>query len=80
MGRDQRDEPIKAAMTTQLTSITITDSNGVDYAFSALTTTSPYGLATQNEATALLFVIQNLQVRMAETEAALEALKIVPEN
>lgn len=80
MSRDQRDEPVKAAMTAQLTSITIADSNGADYALSALTTSSPYGLATQNEATAFLFVVQNLQVRMAEVESALEALKVVPEN
>lgn len=81
MGRNQRDEPAVAALTTQLTTITIADSNASpDYALQALTTTLPYGLATQAEAISLLYVIQNLQVRMAEVEAALEAIKAVPEN
>ena len=63
-----------AALTTQLTSITITDAAGTpDYALSALTTSSPYGLATQAEAITLLYVIQNLQVRMAQAESRLQA-------
>lgn len=70
--------PHGAALTTQLTSITIADAAGTpDYALSALTTTSPYGLATQAEAITLLYVIQNLQVRMAEVEARLQAAGIV---
>jgi hypothetical protein len=63
-----------AALTTQLTSITIADAAGTpDYALSALTTSSPYGLATKEEAVTLLYVIQNLQVRMAEAESRLKA-------
>lgn len=63
-----------AALTTQLTSVTIADAAGIpDYALSALTTSSPYGLATKEEAVTLLYVIQNLQVRMAEAEFRLKA-------
>jgi len=67
-----------AALTTQLTTVTIADAAGTpDYALSALTTTLPYGLATAAEAITLLYVIQNLQVRMAEAEAKLQALGLV---
>lgn len=67
-----------AALTTQLTAITIADAAGTpDYALSALTTTSPFGLATAAEAITLLYVIQNLQVRMAEVEARLKAAGIL---
>lgn len=63
-----------AALTTQLTSVTIADAAGIpDYALSALTTSSPYGLATKEEAVTLLYVVQNLQVRMAEAESRLKA-------
>ena len=63
-----------AALTAQLTSVTIADAAGTpDYALSALTTSSPYGLATKEEAVTLLYVIQNLQVRMAEAESRLKA-------
>ena len=63
-----------AALTTQLTSVTIADAAGTpDYALSALTTSSPYGLATKEEAVTLLYVVQNLQVRMAEAESRLKA-------
>ncbi len=63
------------APTTQLTTITIADAAGTpDYALQALTTSSPYGLATAQEAISLLYVIQNLQVRMAEIETKLRAL------
>ena len=70
-----------AALTAQLTSITITDAAGTpDYALSALTTTSPYGLATLAEAVSLLYVIQNLQVRLAEVEARLEEKGFIAAN
>jgi hypothetical protein len=63
-----------AALTTQLTSITIADAAGTpDYALQALTTTSPYGLATQAEAITFMYVVQNLQVRMAEMETKMKA-------
>ena len=67
-----------AALTTQLTTITIADAAGTpDYALSALTTTSPYGLATAAEAITLLYVIQNLQVRMGELETKVKALGLI---
>ena len=70
-----------AALTAGLTTITITDDAGTpDYALSALTTTLPYGLATQQEAITLLYVIKNLQTRMAEIEARLESLGLVTAN
>lgn len=70
-----------AALTTQLTTITIADAAGTpDYALSALTTTAPYGLATAAEAISLLYVIKNLQTRMAEIEARLEGAGIVAAN
>lgn len=55
-----------------LTTITITDAAGTpDYALSALTTSSPYGLATLAEAVSLLYVIKNLQERVLALEARL---------
>lgn len=70
-----------AALTAQLTTITIADAAGTpDYALSALTTSSPYGLATQAEAITLLYVIKNLQTRLAEVEARLEAINLVVSN
>lgn len=67
-----------AALTTQLTSITIADAAGTpDYALSALTTSSPYGLATAAEAITLLYVIQNLQVRVGELETKIKALGLI---
>lgn len=69
------------ALTTQLTAITIADAAGTpDYALQALTTTSPYGLATAAEAITLLYVIQNLQVRMAEVEQRLEEKGLIAAN
>lgn len=70
-----------AALTAQLTTITIADAEGTpDYALSALTTTTPYGLATLAEMVSLLYVIRNLQIRMAEMEARMEAAGIVTAN
>jgi hypothetical protein len=52
-----------------LTTISITDAAGTpDYALSALTTSSPYGLATAQEAISLLYVIKNLQQRVLDLE------------
>lgn len=56
-----------------LTTITIADAAGTpDYALQALTTTSPYGLATAAEAISLLYVIKNLQQRLLDVEARLK--------
>lgn len=80
MARGQRDEASKAAMTAQLTTLTHTAAGTPDYAIANLTTTTPYGFVAQDEGNTVLAVIANLQVRMAEVEAALEALKVVLEN
>lgn len=56
-----------------LTTISIADAAGTpDYALQALTTTSPYGLATAAEAISVLYVIQNLQKRVLDLEARLK--------
>ena len=68
----------RAALTTAKTTITITDAVGTpDAAFSALTTSSPYGLATLAEMVTLLYTVQNLQIRSAEVEARLKALGLI---
>ncbi len=70
-----------AALTTQLTTITIADAAGTpDYALQALTTSSPYGLATAAEMISLLYVVKNLQVRLLEVEAILEEKGLVAAN
>ncbi len=56
-----------------LTTITIADAAGTpDYALQALTTSSPYGLATAQEAISVLYVIKNLQQRVLDLEARLK--------
>ena len=80
MGRNQRDEATRAAMTAQLTTLTHTAAGTPDYAIANLTTTTPYGFVAQDEGNTVLAVIANLQVRMAEIEAALEDIKAVLDN
>ena len=70
-----------AALTAQLTTITIADAAGTpDYAFAAVTSTSPWGFSAAAEAITLLYVIKNLQTRLAEVEARLEAINVVAAN
>lgn len=70
-----------AALTTQLTTITPADAEGTpDYAIAAITQTTPFGFASAQEAITCLYVIKNLQVRLAEVEARLEALGLVIAN
>ena len=80
MGRNQRDEPVKAAMTAQLTTITYTAPGTPDYAIQDLVQPAGYGFVTKDEGNSVLKIIENLQVRMAEVENALEALKVVLDN
>jgi hypothetical protein len=69
----QADNGIGALEVAPLTTITIADAAGTpDYALSALTTSSPYGLATAAEAITLLYVIKNLQQRVLDLEARLK--------
>lgn len=70
-----------AALTAQLTTITPADAEGTpDYAIAAITSTTPFGFASAQEAISLLYVIKNLQVRLAEIEARLEGAGIVAAN
>jgi hypothetical protein len=70
-----------AALTAQLTTITPADAAGTpDYAIAAITQTTPFGFASAQEAISVLYVIQNLQTRLAEVEARLEALGLVIAN
>ena len=70
-----------AALTAQLTTITPADAAGTpDYAIQAVTATTPYGFVTAQEAITTLYVIKNLQTRLAEVEARLEAAGIVIAN
>lgn len=70
-----------AALTAQLTTITPADAEGTpDYAIAAITSTTPFGFASAQEAITVLYVIKNLQVRLAEVEARLEATGLVIAN
>lgn len=70
-----------AALTAQLTTITPADAAGTpDYAIAAITSTTPFGFASAQEAISLLYVVQNLQVRLAEVEARLEGAGLVIAN
>lgn len=69
-----------AAMTAQLTTVTFTDPSTPDYAIADLTQTSPFGFVSADEGQTVLSVIANLQTRLAEVEAALEAAGIVAAN
>jgi hypothetical protein len=69
-----------AALTAQLTTITHTAPGTPDYALQDLTNSSAYGFATKDEGNTLLSVVQNLQARLAEVEARLEAAGIVAAN
>jgi hypothetical protein len=65
-----RPKGVGALPVAALTTITIADAAGTpDYALQALTTSSPYGLATAAEAITLLYVIKNLQQRVLDLEA-----------
>lgn len=70
-----------SALTAGLTTITIADAAGTpDYAISAVINSSAYGFANAAELISVLYVIKNLQTRVAELEAALEGVGIVAAN
>ena len=70
-----------AGLTTQLTTITIADAAGTpDYALQAVINSSAYGFASAQEAISFLYVVQNLQVRVAELEARLEEKGLIAAN
>lgn len=77
----QADGAQGAPLTAQLTTLTPADAEGTpDYAIAAITSSSPFGFASAQEAITVLYVIKNLQVRCAELEARLEALGMVKAN
>lgn len=51
-----------------------------DYAIQALTNLSPFGFVTADEGQTVISVVANLQTRLAEVEARLEAAGIVASN
>lgn len=69
-----------AALTAQDTTLTHTAPGTPDYAIAALTQTSPFGFVAADEGHTVLRVVANLQVRLAEVEARLEALGLVVAN
>lgn len=71
----------QAALTAQLTTITPADAAGTpDYSIAAITNSSPFGFSNAAEGITLLYVVRNLQVRLAEVEARLEAYGLVVAN
>jgi hypothetical protein len=73
------DQP--AALTAQLTAITIADAAGTpDYAISAVVNTNAYGFAEADECISFLYVVKNLQTRVAELEARLEEAGLIASN
>lgn len=59
------------ATTAALTTITPADAEGTpDYAIAAITQTTPFGTTTAQEFISLLYVVKNLQERVAQLETA----------
>lgn len=70
-----------AALTAALATITIADAAGTpDYALQAVINTNAWGFASQQEAISALYVIKNLQERVAELEARCESLGMITAN
>ncbi|WP_068489930.1 hypothetical protein [Paramagnetospirillum marisnigri] len=69
-----------AALTAQLTTITHTAPGTPDYAIQNLVQNTGFGFATADEGNTLLKVVANLQTRLAEVEARLEAVGMVAAN
>jgi len=62
-----------AALTAALTSLTHTSPGTPDYAIQDLISTTPFGFASKDEGNTVLSVILNLQTRVNELEARLDA-------
>jgi hypothetical protein len=67
----------QSALTATLTPLTHTAPGTPDYAIQALTVTTPYGFVSSDEGNTVLKVIANLQTRVSELEAALQAVGIL---
>ena len=75
MARNQRDNN-KSVLTSPLATITHTDPTD-DLAWSNVTTSSPFGLANQDEANSVLKAVRVNQLRIAEIETALKEAGIL---
>lgn len=69
-----------AALTAQSTSITHTAPGTPDFAIQNLVQNTGFGFVTADEGNTVLAVILNLQTRLAEVEARLEAAGLVAAN
>jgi hypothetical protein len=69
-----------AAMTGALTALTHTAPGTPDYAIQDLVNTSAYGFVTKDEGNTVLSVIKNLQTRVGELEAIVEAYGLAAAN
>ena len=67
-----------AALTAQLTTISSTAPGTPDYAIQDLTQTTPFGFVTKDEGNTVLSVIKNLQDRVGQLEARLQAYGLLP--
>lgn len=67
----------QTALTAKLTDLTQAGSFTPDYAIQALTNSSAWGFASQDEAETVLSVILNLQTRVSELETKLQAVDIL---
>jgi len=65
--------PAAAALTATLTALTHTAPGTPDYAIQDLTNSGGFGFVTKDEGNTVLSVVLNLQTRVTELEAALQA-------
>jgi len=66
----------QTALTANLTTLTF-HAPTADYAIQALTASSPVGYASADEGETVIKVVANLQVRVAELEAVLQAIGLL---
>jgi tryptophan synthase alpha subunit len=67
-----------AALTAQLTTISSTAPVTPDYAIQDLVNSSAFGFVTKDEGNTVLSVIKNLQDRVGQLEARLQAYGLLP--
>lgn len=65
------------ALTTALTTVTFVDENTPDFALGSLTTSTPAGFATLDEAQGFVEAFVNVQARVNELETRLQSLGLV---
>ena len=70
-------ETPQAALTAQLTTLTHTAPAADDFAIQDLVQSGAWGFADHHEANTFLKVIANLQARIAELEARLQAIDLL---